>query len=140
MKRTWYWWAVVLGLLVADRWLKSLALQGVEHDFGWPVFHLVENQGLVFGVSLPGIAMVIVLTLAVLVLIGLLIRTSSNQQRAAIALILIGAASNLFDRLNYGFVIDWADLGRWWPVFNLADVMITAGLLMIITRHRLTNQ
>ena len=48
------------------------------------------------------------------------------------ALILCGAMSNLYDRLAYGYVIDWAYLGQWWPVFNLADVMVGAGLLLII--------
>jgi signal peptidase II len=37
-----------------------------------------------------------------------------------------GAAGNLSDRLRRGAVIDFLDLG-WWPVFNCADVAITAG-------------
>lgn len=38
-----------------------------------------------------------------------------------------GAASNLLDILRQRYVIDFIDLG-WWPVFNLADVAIIAGL------------
>src|SRR5215470_1482552 len=37
-----------------------------------------------------------------------------------------GAGSNLYDRLRLGAVLDFLDVG-WWPVFNLADVAITAG-------------
>ena len=48
---------------------------------------------------------------------------------------LLGASSNLFDRLWYGYVIDWAYLGDWWPVFNLADVMVAAGLIMYLGRQ-----
>jgi signal peptidase II len=38
-----------------------------------------------------------------------------------------GAAGNLFDVMRQQYVIDFIDL-RWWPVFNLADVAIVAGL------------
>ena len=38
-----------------------------------------------------------------------------------------GSASNLLDILRRRYVIDFIDLG-WWPVFNLADVAIVAGL------------
>jgi signal peptidase II len=40
-----------------------------------------------------------------------------------------GAAGNLLDILRFCFVVDFVDLG-WWPVFNLADAAIVAGLAM----------
>jgi signal peptidase II len=40
-----------------------------------------------------------------------------------------GAAGNLWDILQHRCVIDFIDL-RWWPVFNLADAAIVAGLAM----------
>lgn len=39
-----------------------------------------------------------------------------------------GAAGNLIDVLREQAVTDFIDLG-WWPVFNLADVAIVAGLI-----------
>jgi len=39
-----------------------------------------------------------------------------------------GATSNLYGRLRRGAVIDFLDVG-WWPVFNLADVAITLGVM-----------
>src|SRR6266436_5789200 len=42
-----------------------------------------------------------------------------------------GAASNLHDRLRNGVVIDFVELG-WWPIFNLADVAITLGVMAAI--------
>jgi signal peptidase II len=42
-----------------------------------------------------------------------------------------GAASNLYDRLRHGAVIDFVDLGGW-PIFNLADVAITLGVMAAI--------
>ena len=48
----------------------------------------------------------------------------------SLLLILLGAFSNLMDRINIGGVIDFIDL-RIWPVFNLADMMIVAGIAFL---------
>src|SRR5262245_41041202 len=42
-----------------------------------------------------------------------------------------GAAGNLLDVLRSRAVVDFIDL-RWWPVFNLADVSIVAGLVLAL--------
>ncbi len=39
-----------------------------------------------------------------------------------------GAASNLYDRIRQGAVIDFIDVG-WWPVFNIADIGISVGAI-----------
>jgi signal peptidase II len=51
----------------------------------------------------------------------------------ALGLILGGAAANLADRMVRREVIDFFELfnGRW-PTFNLADVAITAGCLLVV--------
>ena len=49
----------------------------------------------------------------------------------ALGAALAGAASNLYDRLRRGAVVDFLDLG-WWPSFNLADVAITLGVVVAI--------
>lgn len=41
---------------------------------------------------------------------------------------LAGSASNLYDRLRHGAVIDFLDLG-WWPASNLADIAIVLGVI-----------
>jgi len=40
-----------------------------------------------------------------------------------------GAAGNILDLLRRNCVLDFIDVG-WWPVFNLADVGIVAGLVI----------
>ncbi len=42
-----------------------------------------------------------------------------------------GAAGNLLDILRRGCIVDFIDL-RWWPVFNLADAAIVAGLVVAL--------
>lgn len=50
--------------------------------------------------------------------------------KAALGLVLGGAAGNLLDRLRFGGVIDFLDF-RVWPVFNLADSCITVGAVLM---------
>ena len=60
---------------------------------------------------------------------------------ASIALVLGGAVGNLIDRLAYGHVIDFIQLyyRNWsWPVFNVADIAITLGVIGLIA-HMLFN-
>jgi len=54
---------------------------------------------------------------------------------AALALVLGGALSNLWDRISLGYVIDFIDVyyGHWhWPAFNVADSCISIGAGMLI--------
>lgn len=68
---------------------------------------------------------------------GILVDDSLTKAlRTAFALIVGGAAGNLYDRLARGAVIDWIDLhwASWhWPVFNLADCAIVAGAITLAT-------
>ncbi|MFC1644821.1 signal peptidase II [Patescibacteria group bacterium] len=45
-------------------------------------------------------------------------------------LIVAGAFANLIDRMRFGCVIDFIDL-KIWPVFNLADVFIFLGAVIL---------
>ena len=42
-----------------------------------------------------------------------------------------GALGNLADRARTGSVVDYIDLGPW-PVFNLADIAITLGIVLLV--------
>jgi signal peptidase II len=49
--------------------------------------------------------------------------------QVALGVALGGAAGNVLDRLRHGGVVDFIDL-RIWPVFNLADLAIVAGVAL----------
>ncbi len=55
----------------------------------------------------------------------------SHLALVGIGLAFGGAAGNLLDVLRRRCIVDFLDL-RWWPVFNLADVAIIAGLVMAL--------
>jgi signal peptidase II len=48
--------------------------------------------------------------------------------RIGIGVAIGGSGSNLYERFRHGTVIDFVKIG-WWPVFNLADVAITFGII-----------
>lgn len=54
----------------------------------------------------------------------------SNLLKAGLGLDLGGAIGNLIDRLRFGKVTDFIDLGAW-PVFNVADMSIVIGTILI---------
>jgi signal peptidase II len=58
---------------------------------------------------------------------------SSSLYTTPLSAILGGAVGNLADRLRWGYVIDFLDL-RIWPVFNIADIAITFGAILLVWR------
>ena len=52
-------------------------------------------------------------------------------QDAALSLLITGTISNFLDRIQYGHVVDMIVLTAW-PIFNLADIMILAGIGWLI--------
>jgi len=51
--------------------------------------------------------------------------------QAALLLVAAGALGNTLDRLARGYVVDFIHV-RHWPVFNVADVCVTAGAALIV--------
>lgn len=78
--------------------------------------------------------------LAIVVSVVLLVWLRRNpvalwRQNLAFSLILAGAVGNVIDRLQHGFVIDFVDVyyGTWhWPAFNVADMAITVGAVLML--------
>jgi signal peptidase II len=77
-------------------------------------------------------------SLGVLGLIAAMYRRASQSQvrlRWALSLLAGGAAGNLIDRARHGDVVDFVHLHVGpvldWAIFNFADVLITAGLLLL---------
>ncbi len=78
--------------------------------------------------------------LAIIVSIVIMVwltRLDSKQRwlACALALILGGALGNVMDRIIYGYVVDFLDIyyQAWhWPAFNIADIGISIGAIMLL--------
>lgn len=134
---------IALASLLADRILKGLALGGAEWSAAGFRFRLLENDQLVFSLPTGAPAALVIMAAGTLLIGWLLVRAwrrSRTTLAAAALLMFTGAMSNLYDRLAYGFVIDWADFGPRWPVFNLADVIVLIGVAWYVwPARRLTK-
>ena len=100
---------------------------------------LAWNRGVSFGMfgggGVPALAFVAV-SLAICAFLGWqLVKSGAWMEGLGYGLIIGGALGNVIDRAVYGAVIDfillyWRDWS--WPVFNVADMAITFGVILII--------
>jgi signal peptidase II len=94
---------------------------------------LSHNAGVAFGLAGGAGAPLILITLAALgVVVYLFARNPARPWMwVATGLLAGGAVGNLVDRVRADAVTDFVDLPSW-PPFNLADVAITAGVLLLV--------
>jgi signal peptidase II len=138
--RAWGLAAALCALVVVlDQGAKALAEHnlsaGESVDLIGPLdLTLSHNQGAAFGLAGGGGAGLVLLAVAALVLVGLLFARDPARPGMWIAVGLVGggALGNLIDRALSGEVTDFIDLPRW-PPFNLADVTIVAGVILLAT-------
>ena len=100
-----------------------------------------RNPGAAFGLfaSVPGDARLILFALvsfvAMVVIFSFFLRLApgDRSQSYGLSFVLAGALGNLIDRVRWGWVIDFIDVGIGtlrWPVFNIADSAITVGVII----------
>lgn len=127
---------LVLTFFIFDRILKGLALNGYIWDFGVFQFSLTINKNIALGIPLKGLFFYFLLIVVLLLIIKILIISYQRKEKKEIVfwtLILIGASSNVLDRLKYGSVIDYFHFFHL-TVLNLADVLIFVGAAALLIR------
>lgn len=140
--------STALCVMILDQLSKSwaasnLAARDVEL-VGSLRLHLERNSGSAFSLNQGRGGLVALLALAVVVGVVWVGRTVRSRAGAfAVGMVLGGALGNLLDRFfrdGSGFlggaVIDFIDL-QWWPVFNVADIGVTVGgILLVVVSSR----
>jgi len=121
----------------------------------------IENPGMAFGLDVgPKMFLTIFTILASIVILYYIYKHRKDGKliRISLAFILAGAVGNLIDRtfygvvfnyapLFYGRVVDFVQIDFWnftifgrtytsWPIFNVADVSVTVGFLIILIFHK----
>jgi len=138
---------ISLLLFAADRVTKIWIDRNIGAFDTWTVipgfFNIIhaENRGMAFSLMADwssawrsvfhiGVSAAVLLMVAVM-----LWQAQTRLQRGALALVLGGAAGNLYDRVARGSVTDFLDFyagGYHWPTFNIADSAITVGALLLV--------
>lgn len=145
--RAWLLFAAVAAtMLVVDQVSKILAVQhladGPDVELVGEVLqlHLTYNPGAAFSL---GTRFTVVLTAlactATVVVLWISRRVASRWWAVALGFLLAGIAGNLLDRILRdpspfrGHVVDFLMLPNW-PVFNIADICINVGVVMILVQ------
>ena len=135
---------VAAGVVAVDQVTKSLALDALSGrppiDLFWTLrLKLSFNSGAAFGL---GRGVTPFLTVAAVVLLIVLLGASraaaGRGAQIALGMVVGGAMGNLSDRLfrgHGGAVVDFIDF-QWWPVFNVADIGITLGAVLLVLASR----
>tara|TARA_Y100000768_G_scaffold262662_1_gene200259 strand:+ start:951 stop:1424 length:474 start_codon:yes stop_codon:yes gene_type:complete len=103
-------------------------------------FNLVWNDGIAFGLlsfqqNFYYQIITIIIIMITLVIIWFAFR-SKGLEKIGFLMISGGSLGNIFDRLYYSSVIDFIDLSYnnfHWFIFNVADIFITFGVIMLIS-------
>lgn len=135
--------ALIIALVALDQLSKyeiiKLFSEGDTHPILENFFHItyVKNRGIAFGLFQGKVDIISLLTVAAIIGIAICmfknLKKSTKFENLGYSFILAGALGNIIDRLSRGFVVDMVDFrGIWSYVFNLADVWINIGAILII--------
>ncbi len=119
---------------VAKAAIEARLAPGEDVDVLGPLaLTLSHNRGVAFGLAGGAGAPLIVLTVVALGVVGYLFARNPTRPGMWVAAGLLagGAIGNLIDRVRAGEVTDYVDFLSW-PPFNLADVAITLGVLVLV--------
>ncbi len=121
---------VVTFALLIDRVTKYVAL---EYSYDNKLYSLFVNTYGVFSVPVSNGWMIIISGIIILSLIvaSAIFFIRNKQMSIAMAVLIIGALSNFYDRVAYGGVIDFLRIGHS-SVINLSDVYIIVALIVMV--------
>jgi signal peptidase II len=153
----WLFWLILAVGLVADLATKAWAEAVVKPEFridfidGFVAWKWAVNEGAAFSIMDGRPLLLSAIASAVLVAILIYAYRTKPERKwflGSLALLTSGALGNLHDRLRFGYVRDFiffdfelpfhesvGVIPRYWPVFNVADMAILAGvgILMVIS-------
>lgn len=131
----------VLGIVLLDQAVKDFIVQSLSLSQRIPlpgglltITH-VRNYGAAYNL-LSGYSGILIFVPGIIMLSGLVFLALWRNRlhpmaMTAAAMIIGGGAGNLVDRISKGYVVDFLDI-RVIPVFNVADIFITAGCGLLV--------
>ena len=137
---------IVFSIFFLDRISKYIILSfsQTQNEFNYSVttfldFNLVWNSGIAFGLFSFDQSIYYNLITSIIILVTLLIiwvaLKSKGLEKISYLMIVGGSFGNIFDRLYYSSVIDFIDINYnnfHWFIFNVADIFISLGVIILI--------
>mgnify|MGYP001298901914 CR=1 FL=1 len=137
---------VIIIIFSLDRISKFYVILKSESNLSSSLFtskflniNLIWNDGIAFGLFSFDEKIYYNFMTAIIILIALIIlwfiTKTQNIEKIAFLMVFSGALGNIFDRLYYTSVPDFIDIhvGDFhWFIFNVADIFITTGVILLI--------
>ena len=134
---------VVIIIIFFDQLTKSIVANNIQLNSNYKltsfldIIH-IQNPGILLGffsnVLSPWFILIVV-GLVIIILFIWLLKSQDSYERWGITLIISGALGNFIDRLIHNHVTDFIYFHYtkyYWPAFNIADIFITFGVVMLI--------
>ena len=137
---------IVLTIFFLDRVSKIYVIYLSEKNLSYNLFQskflnisLIWNEGIAFGLFSFDqkfyYNLLTILIILITLIIFWMILKSEKLERLAFMIIFGGSLGNIFDRLFYSAVPDFIDFhikNFHWFIFNVADIFITIGVIILI--------
>ena len=137
---------VVIIIFSLDRISKFYVIYLSEKNLSYNLFQskflnisLVWNEGIAFGLlsfdEKYFYNLLTILIMILVVIIFFMILKNNSFKKFSLLLVFGGALGNLYDRIFYKAVPDFIDfhIGNFhWFIFNVSDIFITTGVLLLI--------
>ena len=137
---------LIIIIFLADRLSKLWIVKNLNTNKEFEIifspylsFNLIWNKGIAFGLfSFEKISsynfLTTLIVIITIIILYMLFKTKGIEKYAFI-MIFSGSLGNIFDRLYYSAVPDFIDIhyqNFHWFIFNVADIFITLGVLLLI--------
>ncbi len=136
---------LLIVLVLFDQFVKLLVVNNIGVDKSLIIinnfleFTYIKNSGSAFGLFSEINVILPILTIIFIIYLLKELKMHINDKLLMLSFILIisGAIGNLIDRLKLGYVVDFIYFKIFnvsMPIFNIADIFITFGILMYICK------
>ena len=150
-KENFYFSIIILATFFFDRFTKNIIISDFsESSFyvnDFLNFDLIWNTGIGFGLlsfnSNLYYNLITFLILVVIIFLVIISFKSDNYDKIIFSIIIGGALGNFYDRIIFKAVPDFIDLhykSFHWFTFNIADIFITVGLVLLLLRRKKNNE
>ena len=136
-------WEKVLfvGIIALDQYSKMRIVSSMQLGESIPIvpnllhFTYVLNPGAAFGIFPNQRVFFLIVGLAMLICFAIFytrVKETDNRLNFGVICMASGSTANLIDRAQTGKVVDFLDVGDWWPIFNFADMAIVFGMIIVV--------
>jgi len=155
LRRNFFYFCIIITIFLIDR-ISKLWMISLSNSVDTPKIellpfinlHLIWNKGIAFGLfsfsEKSNYNLLTVLILIIIFVVFWMIIRTKGLEKYGFLMVFGGSLGNVYDRLFYSSVPDFIDIyykNFHWFIFNVADIFITLGvIILILNEFVLKNQ